>query len=107
MDAREFMEKNFPRLTFGRALRADRLAEEKTQTMLAELVGLSTMAISRFESGRDFPTAETTQRLAKALRMDAETYYVLIIRDMAEKKGFTGVNVTLEKSKKSKKKKSA
>lgn len=98
MDALKYLEKKYGRLTFGAALKADRMAEEFNQEQLAEKVGLSKMAISRFENGKDFPTAETAGLLAKALKMDSVTYGVLIVRDMAEKKGFKGIEVRPRKA---------
>ena len=38
-----------------------------TQLQLAELVGLKEIEVSRFETGRGTPSAETKQRIATAL----------------------------------------
>lgn len=94
----DFMSKNFGRLTFGRALKANRMAAKIKQEDLAKAANVSKQAVSRFENGKDFPTAETAGLLAKALGMDVAMYEVLIVRDMAEKRGFHGVEVSLKKA---------
>lgn len=92
----DFMEKNFGKLTFARALKANRLASGLLQEQLADKVKLSKMAISSYETGKELPSAETAKKLAKALKMDFRMYEVLIVQDMLAKKGFKGVQVILK-----------
>src|SRR5687768_4863489 len=98
MSAKEYLEKKFGRLTFGRALKADRMAEQMTQEELAEKVGLTKQAISGFETGKDIPTHASLKKIAKALRMDEETYVSLIVKDVMAKKGFSGYDVIARKT---------
>lgn len=92
-EAGKYLEEKFGKLTFARALRADRMSEELTQEELAEKVGVTKQAISKFEAGNDFPSAETVKLLAKVLRMDFGLYVSLIIQDFAMKKGFGEISV--------------
>lgn len=72
------------------------MTEELTQAELAEKSRVSKPAISRFESGKDFPTADTLRAITKALGADFDVFSVYIVQDMANKKGFN-VNVTMKK----------
>jgi len=98
MDAKEFLEKKYGRLTFGRALKADRMSENMTQEQLAVKVGLTKQAISGFENGKDIPTHKNLKKIAKALKVDEETYVSLIVKDIIHKKGFDGYEVTATKT---------
>lgn len=93
----DFMEKNFGKMTFARALKANRMAASLKQVDLAKLAQVSTQAISQFENGRDFPSAETAHALAKALKLDSRMYELLIVQDMIARKGFHGIEVILKK----------
>lgn len=97
--AKDFLDKNNGKLTFARALKANRLAANYTQPQLADFSGVTKQAISQFENGRDFPSPETAKALAKALKMDWKMYFVLISRDILEKKGFIEVDVAIKKAK--------
>jgi transcriptional regulator with XRE-family HTH domain len=88
VDATKFLESNFGKLTFGEALKADRLSAEFSQTQLAQAIGVSKQAISGFENGRDFPAYDTIKKIAKIFKMDEETYVRLLLQDLAIKKGF-------------------
>lgn len=91
-----FMQKHFGRLSFGRALKANRMAAAMNQDDLAKAANISKQAVSRFENAKDFPSSETAHALAKVLGMDPRMYEVLIVKDMAEKKGFHNVSVKLK-----------
>ncbi|MBC7532459.1 MAG: helix-turn-helix transcriptional regulator [Oligoflexus sp.] len=92
----DFMEKNFGKLTFARALKANRLASGLLQEQLANKVKVSKMAISSYETGKELPSAATAKKIAKALKMDFRMYEVLIVQDLIAKKGFTGVTISLK-----------
>ncbi len=55
---------------FGRLLLAFRLARSMSQARLAELIGVSQVAISQFERGESRPAPGTRKRLARALAVD-------------------------------------
>ena len=86
--AEKYLEDNFGRLTFAKALRAERTTAEFTQQELADKIGVTKQAISKFEKGIDFPTAVTVKRIAKVFGMPYGSYVELIVQDFAEKKGF-------------------
>jgi transcriptional regulator with XRE-family HTH domain len=48
-------------------LKAARVLKGLTQLQLAEIVGLKEIEVSRFETRRGTPSAETKQRIATAL----------------------------------------
>lgn len=97
MDATKYFDKELGKPTFGRSLRAWRLSEELSQEQLAKKTGLSKAAISRFENGHDFPSSETLEALAKACKADSGLWIVYIVSEMAEKKGFYGIEVRRKK----------
>lgn len=51
-------------------LKARREALQVTQSMLAELSGVSLRALKKFESGKGNPTLETLSKLVDALGME-------------------------------------
>ena len=69
------------------------MCEELSQQELADRVGVTKQAISKFEKGLDFPSAETVKLIATVLGMGYGLYVSLIIQDFAEKKGFGEVKV--------------
>ncbi|MCX6130031.1 MAG: helix-turn-helix transcriptional regulator [Proteobacteria bacterium] len=103
-EAEKYLEENYGRLTFARALRADRMANEMTQQMLADKLKLSKQAISKYEKGIDFPTSDTVKSMAKFFGMSYAVYVELILQDFAAKKGFGLVSVKAEDIKPKKKK---
>ncbi len=103
--AEKFLDENFGRITFAKALRTERTTAEFTQQELADKIGVTKQAISKFEKGVDFPTAVTVKRIAKVFGMPYGSYIELIVQDFAEKKGF-GI-ITVKAEEKSKKRKSA
>lgn len=98
MEAKRYFEDSHGPMTFGRSLRAWRESEEVSQDQLAQTVGLSKTAISRFENGHDFPSADTLVLLADALDADQAMWTVYIVRDMVAKKGFEGVEITVKQA---------
>ena len=72
--AEEYLDENFGRLTFAKALKAERTTAELTQQELADNIGVSKQAISKFEKGADFPSAETVKKIAKVFGMPYGSY---------------------------------
>lgn len=57
----------------GAAIRAARLARGWTQRQLAEVSGVSEIAIKRLEGGKNVPSGNSLQRLAQALEVSTDT----------------------------------
>ena len=91
--AEKYLEENFGRLTFAKALKAERTTAELTQQELADKIGVTKQAISKFEKGGDFPSADTVKKIAKVFGMPYGSYIELIVQDFAEKKGFGLISV--------------
>ncbi len=67
---REEYEKLAPEYEFKKALIGARLKAGHTQKQLADLMGTKQSAIARLESGRQMPTLDTLQKLARVLDVD-------------------------------------
>ena len=67
---------------FSRKLRENRRKIGFTQEKLAEIVGISTHYLAMLETGRNFPTSDTLERLAVALEIPV---YELFIVDQSPK----------------------
>lgn len=80
------MKENFGRLTFAKALKAERTTAELSQQELEDKIAFSKQAISKFEKGIDFPSADTVKKIANVFGMPYGVYIELIIQDFAEKK---------------------
>lgn len=96
VDAKKYLEEKNGRMTFARALKSMRMAEDMSQSALAEIANITTAAISRFESGQDFPTSTTLRALTDALGASFDLFSAYVVQDMAEKKGFN-VEVSAKK----------
>lgn len=57
------------RKKFGQRLRAIRAQRRKTQEEFAEMLGISVDFLSLVERGRNAPSFETIERMAKRLRI--------------------------------------
>lgn len=97
VDALEFLKRNRGPLSLGRALKADRLANDLTQEGLATKVGVTRQAIYGFESERDFPSYKTLKKIAKVFKMDEASYVRLLVQDLMRKKGIEGYTVDVKK----------
>ncbi len=62
--------------TLGDYLREQRVSAQLSLRQLAEQTGVSNPYLSQIERGLRRPSAEVLQRLAKALRVSAETLYI-------------------------------
>jgi len=62
-------QKSMKDLTFGRTIRAYRLAEDWLLSDAAERIGISVQQLSDYEHGRKLPSIDKAYRIAKALGM--------------------------------------
>jgi transcriptional regulator with XRE-family HTH domain len=62
-------------MTVGDRIKELRTGKKFTQSVLAELVGLSYIQIGRYEKGKSKPSSRVLQQLAKAL--DTTTDYIM------------------------------
>lgn len=63
------------RQQFGRHLRAIRLQRRMTQERFAEVVGISVDFLSLIERGRNAPSFETLEQIAKSLRVSVAALF--------------------------------
>ncbi|MBC7660691.1 MAG: helix-turn-helix transcriptional regulator [Chitinophagaceae bacterium] len=85
-------------MTFANSLKAWREGEDLSQEDLAKKVGVSRNAISRYETGKDFPGPEIRKALAKALEADVKQWEVYIMRDIAKEKGIKHVEFSIKQA---------
>ena len=74
---------------FGENLRVYRTLRKLTQEKLAEMVGVTSQVISRYERGKMSPTFKTIEKLADILQVDAFRFFL---------DGKSGFKVISEKS---------
>jgi transcriptional regulator with XRE-family HTH domain len=91
------LEKKLGRLTFGKMLRAWRLADEQSQTAFAKRLKLSPQNFNDLEKGRKIPSAIRAAQIAKTLGLPVHGLIQLAIRDSLARDGFK-YNVHLVKS---------
>jgi len=56
-------------VTFGRRLSVVRKSRSLTQQQLAEIVGISVVALAYIETGKRWPRIDTLDKLARALKV--------------------------------------
>jgi transcriptional regulator with XRE-family HTH domain len=56
-------------VTFGRRLSVIRKSQSLTQQQLAEIVGISVVALAYIETGKRWPRIDTLDKLARALKV--------------------------------------
>jgi transcriptional regulator with XRE-family HTH domain len=96
MEAKKYLEKKIGPMTFANSLKAWREGADLSQENLAKKVGISRNAISRYETGKDFPGPKIRKALAKALKADVKMWEVYIMRDLAKDKGILHVEFTVK-----------
>lgn len=62
-------------MSFPQRVRSLRKAKRMTQGDLAKQVGVSTMAISKYECGKSFPSSVVLVKLAKALEVSVDSFF--------------------------------
>ena len=74
------------KVLFGKKIKEYRKKKSLTQAQLAELVNVDDKHISCIESGKNFPSADLIERLAKALEIEPkdmfEFYYLQEPQDL-------------------------
>jgi DNA-binding XRE family transcriptional regulator len=75
------LEKEYGPLTFGGALEAHRLSEEKSQKDFAKKLGISPQSLCDIEKGRKLPSVDRAARIAKKLREPVITWVSLALED--------------------------
>ena len=88
------LEKNFGALTFGRLLKAHRLAEEISQVEMAKKLKVSRQKLNDFEHGRRFPSLGSAADMAADLGEHPATWVSVVIEEMLRKEDL-GFKVTL------------
>ncbi len=73
-------------------LKAERITAELTQQELADKIGVTKQAISKFEKGIHFPSVDTVRKISRVFEMPYGSYIELIVQDFAEKKGFGAIS---------------
>lgn len=63
------------KILFGRRVKELRLKRNMTQSFLAELINVDDKHISCIENGKNFPSPEVIERLAKALNIEAKDLF--------------------------------
>ena len=63
------------RTAFGENLKEIRKLKGLTQEKLAEMLGMSPRQMSRLESGENFPSVETLEKLSLYLEIDLKTLF--------------------------------
>lgn len=74
-------------LTFGSALKANRLAEEMSQSELGAKIGVSRQYIHQLETGNRNPSVEQAVRIAKVFGMPEDQFVELALQVQVEKAG--------------------
>ncbi|MBX2986340.1 MAG: helix-turn-helix transcriptional regulator [Bdellovibrionaceae bacterium] len=92
----EIMEKQFGRLTVGKALKAWRLAEGLSQGPFAKRLGISVQSLCDLEKGRRVPTPARAAKMARKMGIPEISLIQLALRDALFAEGFE-FNVRLEK----------
>jgi transcriptional regulator with XRE-family HTH domain len=80
-----FWSKRKKNITFGKTIRAYRLAEEWSLTNTAEKIGISKQQLGDYESGRKLPSIEKAYQIAKALGMMPQGVVLQVINEQLHK----------------------
>jgi transcriptional regulator with XRE-family HTH domain len=84
-------------MTFGAALKANRLSEEMSQEDVGEKIGVSRQYIHQLEVGDRSPSVEQAIKLAKVFGMIEDQFVELALQNQVEKAGIKKKVVTLKK----------
>ena len=75
------LEREYGKVTFGRALWAYRKGEEITQSELAKTLGISSSSLCDLEKGRTIPTVRRAARVARRLGQSEKIWVQLAVQD--------------------------
>ena len=81
------IERDFGRMTFGKALWAWRSCEELSVRQFAKLLGMTPSSLSDMETGRRIPTPARAAALAKKLGHPPEAWVIFALNDVLEREG--------------------
>ena len=76
-------------LTLYRAIKSHRQCAEWTQQDLADRLGVSKQAVSKFEGGTLLPSLDTVVKIADVFEVDRETFIRLLFQEMVRKAGLS------------------
>jgi len=79
------LEKEFGRLSFGRALSSYRIGEEKKQKEFASFLGISPQSLCDIEKERKIPTPSRAAKIARKLGEPESFWVQLALQDMIHK----------------------
>ena len=80
------IERDYGRMTFGRALAAWRQCEEQSVRAFAKILGMSASTLSDLETGRRIPSTARAAAIAKKLNHPPESWVIFAINDDLHKK---------------------
>ena len=84
----------------GKRIQDYRKQQNLTQERLAEIVGIDTISMSKIETGRNYPTAENLEKIAKTLNVEV---YELFVFDNIKDNNTNSLNNNASKKNKLKK----
>ena len=80
------LERDYGRMTFGRALAAWRKCEGHSVRSFAKLLGITASTLSDLETGRRIPSTARAAAIAKKLNHPPESWVIFAINDDLHKK---------------------
>ncbi len=75
------LRKEFGKLTFGLALKSQRMGEEMTKSEFSEILGISVPSLSDLEKGRRIPSPGRAMEIAKKLGEPKAYWIQLALQD--------------------------
>jgi len=76
------IERDYGRMTFGRALAAWRKCEEQSVRAFAKMLGMTASTLSDLETGRRIPTPARAAAIAKKLKHPPESWVIFALNDV-------------------------
>ncbi len=95
ISASKKLEKKYGRLTFARALKAWREADDFSQSEFAKKLGIARQTLNDLERGRKIPSPKRAALIARKIGFSEETFISIALRDALYKEGLK-FNVRLE-----------
>ncbi len=90
--------KNSVKLLLGRRIREFRKHNKYTQEQLAERIGIEVPSLSNIENGKNYPNAETIEKIAKGLNIQVfELYIFQHLKEPDANKMMEELNIVLKK----------
>ena len=83
--AQAYFAKRVEQMTFGKALRAQRSAEELTQEECAKALGITKQLLSEYERGVKVPSVRKAYEIGKGLGMLPEMAVLLAVNDQLKR----------------------